>query len=310
MALDERMALIDEEINEQFTSITQLNLHMGDGYSQIICELCLRSLQMASAVKTHFIENQKKLRFDFENESNRSESPKIVSPEPAVKRRKTQPVKREQTRTNEVFVDPLQFVSVQEESQHDEYDNMSEKPSTFFNIKRERNDDYESFNYEEHPTTLDEMSIRNNHERKAKSYQAFNIPRHDRSIRKTEVGEKNFQCPHCKNYYKRKPHMLRHIEVAHMKVKFICVVPNCELFFVRKERLKKHLEINHADLAPLDMAVMLEKLRIMRPVYGSEVPEVTEDSQNTSGYQADESMHQDETDIGREGSSSNYNVSY
>lgn len=289
MQVNERMALIDDEIKDQFMSITQLLLESGSGLSQIICELCLRSLQLASAVKLQFIENQRKLHYfgddSDENDSNRSESP-IQAPEPISKRRK-----REQRHDD--YVDPLSLVTVQSNENFEAPENI--RP-TAFKIKQEHVETFESYNYEELPTMLSEQE-----ERKPKFTRSFNIPKTtERKL--NAVGERSFQCPHCKNFYKRRPHMLRHIEVAHMKCKFICVVPDCEQFFVRKERLKKHLEVNHADLAPQEMTAMIDKLRILKPVYGNEVPEVFDDSQNAGD---DNSMNQDETKDDNDAGTSN-----
>jgi len=289
MQVNERMALIDDEIKDQFMSITQLLLESGSGLSQIICELCLRSLQLASAVKLQFIENQRKLHYfgddSDENDSNRSESP-IQAPEPISKRRK-----REQRHDD--YVDPLSLVTVQSNENFEAPENI--RP-TAFKIKQEQVETFESYNYEELPTMLSEQE-----ERKPKFTRSFNIPKTtERKL--NAVGERSFQCPHCKNFYKRRPHMLRHIEVAHMKCKFICVVPDCEQFFVRKERLKKHLEVNHADLAPQEMTAMIDKLRILKPVYGNEVPEVFDDSQNAGD---DSSMNQDETKEDNDAGTSN-----
>jgi hypothetical protein len=225
-----------------------------------------------------FIENQRKLHYfaddSDENDSNRSESP--IQEQPISKRRK-----REQRHDD--YVDPLSLVTVQSNENFEAPESI--RP-TAFKIKQENVDTFESFNYEELPTMLSEQE-----ERKPKFTRSFNIPKTtERKL--NAVGERSFQCPHCKNFYKRRPHMLRHIEVAHMKCKFICVVPDCEQFFVRKERLKKHLEVNHADLAPQEMTAMIDKLRILKPVYGNEVPEVFDDSQNAGD---DSSMNQDET---------------
>jgi hypothetical protein len=275
MLVNERMALIDDEIKDQFVGITQLMLESGSGLSQIICELCLRSLQLASAVKLQFIENQRKLHYfaddSDENDSNRSESPTIQPPEPITKRRKREP-------RHDDYIDPLSLVTVHSNETFEIPETI--RPST---IKIKQEQPFESYNYEELPTMLSEQE-----DRKPKFNRSFNIPKTERKL--NAVGEKSFQCPHCKNFYKRRPHMLRHIEVAHMKCKFICVVPNCEQFFVRKERLKKHLEVSHADLAPQDMTAMIDKLRILKPVYGNEVPEVFDDSQNAAG---DDSINQD-----------------
>lgn len=285
MQINERMALIDDEIKDQFVGITQLMLESGSGLSQIICELCLRSLQLASAVKMQFIENQRKLHYfgddSDENDSNRSESPIIQAPEPIIKRRR-----RDQRHDD--YVDPLSLVTVQS-NEHFEAPESSTIRTSSLKIKQEHTaEPFESYNFEELPTMLSEQQ----EDKKPKFSRSFNIPKTSSERKLNAVGEKSFQCPHCKNFYKRRPHMLRHIEVAHMKCKFICVVPTCEQFFVRKERLKKHLEVSHADLAPQEMTAMIDKLRILKPVYGNEVPEVFDDSQNAAG---DDSMNQDET---------------
>lgn len=284
MQINERMALIDDEIKDQFVGITQLMLESGSGLSQIICELCLRSLQLASAVKMQFIENQRKLHYfgddSDENDSNCSESPIIQPPEPIIKRRR-----RDQRHDD--YVDPLSLVTVQS-NEHFEVPESSTIRSSSLKIKQEHSaEPFESYNFEELPTMLSEQE-----DKKPKFFRSFNIPKTSSERKLNAVGEKSFQCPHCKNFYKRRPHMLRHIEVAHMKCKFICVVPTCEQFFVRKERLKKHLEVSHADLAPQEMTAMIDKLRILKPVYGNEVPEVFDDSQNAA---VDDSMNQDET---------------
>ncbi|XP_070490126.1 zinc finger protein kipf-like [Chironomus tepperi] len=291
MQINERMALIDDEIKDQFVGITQLMLESGSGLSQIICELCLRSLQLASAVKLQFIENQRKLHYfgddSDDNDSNCSELPTVQPPEIISK-------KRRRDQRHDDYVDPLSLVTVQSNEHFEAPETI--RPSTF-KIKQEHAETFESsYNYEELPTMLNEQE-----DRKPKYNRSFNIPKTERKL--NTVGEKSFQCPHCKNFYKRRPHMLRHIEVAHMKCKFICVVPDCEQFFVRKERLKKHLEVSHSDLAPQAMTAMIDKLRILKPVYGNEAPELLDDSQNAG----DDSMNQDETkDENDAGTSNNF----
>lgn len=57
---NEKSHEITEEIREEFINVTQTELILTASYSSTICELCLRSLLLASAVKSQFIENQQK----------------------------------------------------------------------------------------------------------------------------------------------------------------------------------------------------------------------------------------------------------
>ncbi|KAL7047968.1 hypothetical protein ACKWTF_003159 [Chironomus riparius] len=65
---NEKFHEITEEIREEFTNVTQMELILTESHSNTICELCLRSLLLASAVKLQFIENQQKFyrENDFE----------------------------------------------------------------------------------------------------------------------------------------------------------------------------------------------------------------------------------------------------
>ena len=57
---NEKYHEITDEIREEFTNVTQTELILTVSHSNTICELCLRSLLLASAVKSQFIENQQK----------------------------------------------------------------------------------------------------------------------------------------------------------------------------------------------------------------------------------------------------------
>lgn len=57
---NEKFHQITEEIKAEFVNVTQTELILTTSHSNTICELCLRSLLLASAVKLQFIENQQK----------------------------------------------------------------------------------------------------------------------------------------------------------------------------------------------------------------------------------------------------------
>jgi hypothetical protein len=66
---DKKSTTIDEEIRFQFKNVTQMRLIDSNKYSQIVCEICLRSLNLAYAVKEEFCENQKKLQEEIYQEA-------------------------------------------------------------------------------------------------------------------------------------------------------------------------------------------------------------------------------------------------
>lgn len=296
MELNERMAVIDEDIHDQFSSVTDLRLQFGTGFSQITCELCLRSLQLASAVKCQFIENQRKLNSINcsikEEKEPPNEAPPVQTTASTPRRRKREPRKTQQ-RNTEDFIDPLQFLSVQESNE--EFDSYNNPPTS----PKEQPTKEEPAENEE-PMVLEIIKKpRRERKRTAEQSPQENGSRSTNSEYNTpsEPVQRGFKCPHCSNVYKRKPHMSRHIEVSHMKVKFICVVPGCSQYFVRKERLRKHIETCHDELVSNEMALMLEQVRHLKPVYGT-----------SSMLDADDKNGNDEDNHCEEGSSSFWNL--
>ncbi|XP_070490096.1 zinc finger protein 1 homolog [Chironomus tepperi] len=75
---DEKFHEITEEIREEFTNVTSTKLILATSHSNIICEFCLRSLLLASAVKSQFIGNQQRFCREYEYED-------IVQLEPEIK---------------------------------------------------------------------------------------------------------------------------------------------------------------------------------------------------------------------------------
>lgn len=80
---NENHPTVNDEIKLYFTNITQINLLDYEICSKYICELCLRTLQLANALRAQLIENEQRLYdlIDKDQEIDQPESP-IQSFEP------------------------------------------------------------------------------------------------------------------------------------------------------------------------------------------------------------------------------------
>ncbi|KAG5677112.1 hypothetical protein PVAND_006895 [Polypedilum vanderplanki] len=59
---DKKSTIINDEIRTQFKNVCSMELIDSEMFSKIICEICLRSLNLAHTVKEEFCENQRKLQ--------------------------------------------------------------------------------------------------------------------------------------------------------------------------------------------------------------------------------------------------------
>lgn len=66
MDFSDKFHEISDEIKSDFMNVTNMELVLSDCFINMVCELCLRSLQLAVSFKTVLIENQEKFVRDFE----------------------------------------------------------------------------------------------------------------------------------------------------------------------------------------------------------------------------------------------------
>lgn len=292
------MALIDEEVKSQFTSLTQIKLDFIDGLSKVVCEVCLRSVQLATALKLQFVENQKKLYTEIEEIQIEAKTSGINHPEieihhiqaseddplkplqkliqkavpvkstpkkPPAKKRKMNTKMPENTSTNSFDMHDASSFSIEPEVNIKE--EKFEEGEIQFN-----NQFFDQFNYsdtnpfdtndsDDPSSMLEEMEMKNEQDPNTSDF-----PRKKILVKTTVAGERVFPCVYCGKHYNKR-HMSRHINVEHKKIKFPCVVADCQSTYSRKEKLRLHIQTKHIDCSQEEYADLLEKVRTLMPIY-------------------------------------------
>ena len=292
------MALIDEEVKSQFTSLTQIKLDFMDGLSKVVCEVCLRSVQLATALKLQFVENQKKLYSEIEDiqieaqasginpiihdiQESENDLPKPVPQFFNTLIHKAVPVKISQKPpAKKRKITPKKIVSGSSSNNSFDMHNSSFSIEPEINIKEEQfeegeikvhNQFYDQFNYsdinpfdtndsDDPSNMLEEMEI------KTEQNNTSDSPRKKVLVKSTVAGERVFPCVYCGKHYNKR-HMSRHINVEHKKIKFPCVVPDCPSTYSRKEKLRLHIQTKHIGCSEDEYAELLEKVRNLLPIY-------------------------------------------
>lgn len=283
---NEKMALIDEEVKSQFTSLTEMKLDLTEGLSKVVCEVCLRSVQLATALKLQFIDNQKKLYSEIEDVQLEANTSKQIDPE--IKIHDVQGSVNDSMQPVPVFVDisSPKKVPVKSKLKKPPAKKRKINPSSFnkneensfsmepeINIKEEQFDEgeiefnnhiFDQFNYTD-PNPIDN----NDSDDPSSMLQELEMPQiKPKKVlsKKPLTGEKVLPCGYCGKHYNKR-HMSRHINVEHRKIKFPCVVPDCTSSYSRKEKLRNHIQAKHIDCSEEEYTELLEKVRTLMPTY-------------------------------------------
>ncbi|KAL7047975.1 hypothetical protein ACKWTF_003162 [Chironomus riparius] len=293
---NEKMALIDEEVKSQFISLTQIKLDFMEGLSKVVCEVCLRSVQLATALKLQFVENQKKLYSEIEDiqietqkseinpnihdiQESESDLPKSVpqfinttihkavpvkiTQKPQAKKRKITPKKVVSENTSNSSFEIQSSIEIEPEIKIKE-EQFEEGEIQF------HNQFFDQFNYSDtNPFDTNDSDDPSNmlEEMEMKTEQnTSDSARKKVLVKSTVAGERVFPCVYCGKHYNKR-HMSRHINVEHKKIKFPCVVPDCPSSYSRKEKLRIHIQAKHIDCSEEEYAELLEKVRNLLPIY-------------------------------------------
>ncbi|KAG5677111.1 hypothetical protein PVAND_006894 [Polypedilum vanderplanki] len=224
---EEKYTIIDNEIRKQFKNFTQMKLSSSAKLSKVICELCLRSLQMAHLLKNQFIENQQKL----ENHCNYDDQ-------------------------IDLNTDPF-FAPLYQETAKDENGECSGSSSVkiakIHSVKQEPEEIL--INYEPNVSTINMY----NYDDQSQDSKNFNDDDEEKKIK--------LKCFHCELKFASTFLRRRHILVLHMKQQFPCVVQGCDVKIKRKDFFKEHFKKYHRNLSAAKTAELIKQSKSVMPVY-------------------------------------------
>lgn len=84
---------------------------------------------------------------------------------------------------------------------------------------------------------------------------------------KTHEDIRNYQCPHCQMAFFRPGTLTNHVRVAHMKIKYACLVDGCSILLSGKAGVRRHILRNHKDIGREMMDQLMKEIRdIPNPV--------------------------------------------
>lgn len=263
----DKSSLIDDEVEYQFTNLTNKRLRLKS-YWEIICVICLHSLQLASEFKDQMIENEMRYRkenpafieSDGGEESNDPESEPVERPHPLPKKRKN----KKQQDKNEQTVKKLKLIPEKKQKMLQTPDKVV--PDT------NNNEDVEPIV----PVVTVSISNQSSEEIKVDIDKDESVVNPTLDENGNEIEEKSsktsvdlkFKCFHCDNAYPKKKARTYHILIHHMKQRYKCVLDNCNTIMIRRYNIIKHIKNRHAhSLTNKQLGRLVEKAKQADPVY-------------------------------------------
>lgn len=288
MAEDEIYFNINEEIREDFLNVTQHELVLSVHYSSIICVLCLRSLQMASTLKSQFIENQKKFLINELDVQEDESQPEFSDLEPKIKEEiiddetvYDEEVGTVDTDINTEMLYPRQQFEVnkrkQKSSSYQEYEcdichkkfknvnsvkqhrQLHDKPSALIHTvscgicgKSYKGKAGLNAHMLIHSTPQFNCDICN--------MEFYDKQRYQYHIMSKHLKQKNFQCNECSKSYFKKSDLKRHVLAAHVREKYACTFSGCGMTFNLEEKCRTHIYEAHPFERIEDLFKVMEKV--------------------------------------------------
>ncbi|XP_070490117.1 uncharacterized protein [Chironomus tepperi] len=295
---NEKFNLIDEDVKSQFITLTQIELDIVEGLSKFVCEVCLRSVQLATALKLQFVENQKKLLaeiddyeiepttsniaiHDIQETTNDELKPmtkfhsipiqkavtvKSIPKKPPAKKLKTTQKIPDNISDNSLSIQDTSSSAIDPEIK------IKEEKIEEGEIQIKHEQFYDQFDYSQ-SNTFDENDSDDPssmlEEMDTGTEQYPNTPDHIQQKvypRKTITGEKVYPCVYCGKHYAKR-HLTRHINAEHKKTKFQCMVAGCTNTYSRKEKLRGHIQTKHIDCTQEEYDNLLEQIKHLMPIY-------------------------------------------
>ncbi|CAG9799969.1 unnamed protein product [Chironomus riparius] len=283
----EKFHEINNDIKYDFKNVTQMELLTSECYINIVCELCLRSLQLASTLKKQLIENQEKFYKDYEyatkfdddfqqptkrSRKRKSRTSQVSEDEKAIDMSSVASIKQENPLENAVIID-LQPLNQDPESF---VCKICNKP--FKNKLRLRKHKITHSTDKKIVCTACGKKFKRNENLKAHmlhhedpKFQCDVCGRYyfDKSslhhhIKSNHLQTRDYHCQYCSKSYFKISNLNRHILSIHQNQKFLCGVETCGKAFNYKHHCKIHITRMHRSVKFEDIEGLI-KYNLTKP---------------------------------------------